>query len=183
MSATGTPARSAMATPSPVDWGGLVVTENSWPAPPVARRVWAARSSTTLPVGVQGGDAPAPSVFDDQVEGEPSFPDSGGGGPGRVHEGPFHLGAGGRPAGVDDPGGRVAALAGQLPDALVVAVELGSEGGQLTHPSGSLADEHLHRGRVAQAGPGPQGVGRVQGDGIHGCGSSASRACDTSASV
>ena len=35
-SATGTPARKAMATPSPVASVGLVVTANSWPTPPVA---------------------------------------------------------------------------------------------------------------------------------------------------
>ena len=45
-SAVGTPARSAMATPSPVDSGGLVVTEKSWPAPPVASTTWSARTST-----------------------------------------------------------------------------------------------------------------------------------------
>ena len=35
-SATATPARIAMAMPSPVDSGGLVVTAKHWPAPPVA---------------------------------------------------------------------------------------------------------------------------------------------------
>ena len=76
-SATGTPARSAMARPSPVDCGGLVVTENTCPAPPVASRVWAARSSTSSPVAVDGGDAPAPAALDDQVQGEPPFPQLG----------------------------------------------------------------------------------------------------------
>ena len=45
-SAVGTPARRAMATPSPVDSAGLVVTENSCPAPPVASTTWSARTST-----------------------------------------------------------------------------------------------------------------------------------------
>ena len=43
-SATATPARSAMATPSPVASRGLVVTSNSWPAPPVARSTLRART-------------------------------------------------------------------------------------------------------------------------------------------
>ena len=49
-SATGTPARRAMARPSAVASGGLVVTANSWPAPPVARTVWVARTSAIRPV-------------------------------------------------------------------------------------------------------------------------------------
>ena len=40
MSAQATPARSAIARPSPVDWTGLVVAANSWPAPPVASSTW-----------------------------------------------------------------------------------------------------------------------------------------------
>ena len=70
-SAVGTPARSAMATPSPVDSGGLVVTEKSWPAPPVASTTWSARTSTAGPVGRQGDHADAPPVLDQEVEGEP----------------------------------------------------------------------------------------------------------------
>ena len=50
-SATGTPARSAMANPSPVDSCGLVVTAKSCPAPPVACTTWVARTSTTAPSG------------------------------------------------------------------------------------------------------------------------------------
>ena len=60
----------------------------------------------------------------------------------------------------------MAAFAGELPDALVVAVEYGAEGGQLANPSGPFTDEYLHRRRIAQSGPSPQGVGRVQGYGI-----------------
>ena len=50
-SATGTPARRAMARPSAVASGGLVVTANSWPAPPVASTVWLARTSAICPSG------------------------------------------------------------------------------------------------------------------------------------
>ena len=48
-SAVGTAARSAIATPSPVDSRGLVVTEKSWPAPPVASTTCSARISTGSP--------------------------------------------------------------------------------------------------------------------------------------
>ena len=60
----------------------------------------------------------------------------------------------------------MAPFAGKLPHAPVVAVELGPEGGQLPDPRRSLGDEHLDGGPVAQAGPGSQRVGGVQGDGI-----------------
>src|ERR1039458_411545 len=48
-SATGTPARRAMARPSAVASAGLVVTAKSWPAPPVASTVWRARPSPPPP--------------------------------------------------------------------------------------------------------------------------------------
>ncbi len=62
-SAVATPARSAMATPSPVDSGGLVVTAKSWPAPPVASTTWSARTATGrrgTPLAV-GGSAVTPT--------------------------------------------------------------------------------------------------------------------------
>ena len=93
---------------------------------------------------------------------KPPFPDPGGSGAGGIDEGAFDLGTGGGAAGVHHPGGRVAALAGELPHTPVVAVELGAEGRQLAHSSGSLADQHLHGGPVAEAGPGPERVGGMQ---------------------
>ena len=51
MSAHATPARSAMAKPSPVDWSGLVVAANSCPEPPVATRTWRERISMRSPSG------------------------------------------------------------------------------------------------------------------------------------
>ena len=48
-SATAAPARMAAATPSPVASGGLVVTENSCPAPPAASRTWRAATSWVTP--------------------------------------------------------------------------------------------------------------------------------------
>ena len=73
MSATATPARSAMAMPSPVASAGLVVTANSWPAPPVASSVWAARTVVAAARRVEGDHAPAPAVLDQEVEGEPAL--------------------------------------------------------------------------------------------------------------
>ena len=52
MSASTAPARRAMAMPSPVASAGLVVTAKTWPAPPVASRVWRARIVTNGPSGV-----------------------------------------------------------------------------------------------------------------------------------
>ena len=60
-SAVATPPRSAMATPSPVDSAGLVVTENSWPAPPVASTTCAARTSTGPSPAPAGGSAVTPT--------------------------------------------------------------------------------------------------------------------------
>src|SRR5436305_4340713 len=47
MSVTTAPARSASATPSPVDTTGLVVAANTWPMPPVARTTARARIAPT----------------------------------------------------------------------------------------------------------------------------------------
>ena len=49
MSATATPARSAIAMPSPVASTGLVVTANTCPAPPVVTRTLVARTSVRPP--------------------------------------------------------------------------------------------------------------------------------------
>ena len=46
-----TPARSAMAMPSPVASSGLVVTANSWPAPPVASSTWRGPHLDAAPLG------------------------------------------------------------------------------------------------------------------------------------
>ena len=54
--------------------------------------------------------------------------------PGGLHQRPLHLGTGGRPAGVDDPGPRVAALAGQGQAPRGLPVELGPHGDELVAP-------------------------------------------------
>ena len=166
-SAVGTPARSAMATPSPVDSDGLVVTENSWPAPPVASTTWSARTSTgrrPAPRRRRGqrGHPHAAAALDDEVEGEPALEHGAGRAVGGVDQGPLHLGPGGGAAGVHDPRPRVPALAGQGERAAALAVELDAQGDQLVHPARALVDQDAHRLLVAQAGAGGQGVGQVQ---------------------
>src|SRR5262245_53334101 len=52
-SATATPARRAMAMPSPVERAGFVVTAKHCPAPPVATTVWRARTSETTLSGAR----------------------------------------------------------------------------------------------------------------------------------
>ncbi len=49
-SAQATPARSAIARPSPVASTGLVVAAKTWPEPPVANRTWRERISCTAPL-------------------------------------------------------------------------------------------------------------------------------------
>ncbi len=161
-SATGTPARRAMARPSAVASAGLVVTANSWPAPPVASTVWVARTSTRPTLGAEGHDAPAPPALHQQVEGEPLLQHGGGRGPGGVDQGPLDLGPGGRTAGVDHPGRRVAALAGQGQGPAGLAVEDRAHGDELVDPGRALVHQHPHRVGVAQTGPGGQGVGQVE---------------------
>ena len=78
-SATGTPARRAMASPSAVASAGLVVTAKSWPAPPVASTVWVARTSThPRRRRSRATHTTAPPVLDHQVEGEPLLEHGGG---------------------------------------------------------------------------------------------------------
>ena len=161
-SATGTPARRAMARPSAVASAGLVVTANSWPAPPVASTVWVARTSTRRPSALRATTPRHRPPSHHQVEGEPLLQHGGGRGPGGVDQGPLDLGPGGRPAGVDHPGRRVAALAGQGQGPAGLAVEDGAHGDQLVDPGRALVDQHPHGVGVAQAGPGGQGVGQVE---------------------
>ena len=94
-----------MATPSPVDWGGLVVTEIQLAGAAGGEQGVGGAQLDHPSVRVESRDPPAPPAFDDEVEREPVLPDSGSGSPGRVHESPLDLGAGGRPAGVDHAGG------------------------------------------------------------------------------
>ena len=161
-SATGTPARSAMASPSAVASAGLVVTANSWPAPPVASTVWVARTSTNRPSALRATHAPAPSALHQQVEGEPLLEHGGGRGPGGVDQGPLDLGPGGRTAGVDHPGRRVTALTGQGQGPAGLPVEDRAHGDQLVDPGRSLVHQHPHRIGVAQSGSRRQRVGQVQ---------------------
>ena len=87
------------------------------------------------------------------------------GGPDRLGQGPLQLGPGGVAAGVDDPRARVPALPGlgQLPGARGVGVEADPELAQVGDGLAALLDQQLDGHRVAQAGPGGQGVGHVLG--------------------
>ena len=63
-----------MARPSPVDWGGLVVTEKQLAGAAGGQEGVGGPQLDHRPVRVEGGDAPAPAVFDDEIEGEPALP-------------------------------------------------------------------------------------------------------------
>ena len=162
-SATATPARSAMATPSPVASVGLVVTAKSCPAPPVASTTWSGpHLDRPAPPGGEGQHPAAPPALDQQVDGEPALEHRAGRRPGGLHQRPLHLGPGGRAAGVDHPGPRVAALPGQRQRPRGLPVELGAHGDQLVHPGRALVDQHPDGVGVAEPGPRGQGVGQVQ---------------------
>ena len=152
-----------MAMPSPVDSVGLVVTANSWPAPPVATSTWRARTSRRVAVGVAGDHAGAAAALDEQVERRTSARSSAAAVRRTAATSARSTSTPGRrAAGVDDAGVRVAALAGQQQLARGVAVEDGAEGDQLVDPGRALVDQHPHGVGVAQPGAGGQRVGQVQ---------------------
>ena len=162
-SATGTPARRAMARPSPVASAGLVVTAKSWPAPPVASTVWRGPDLDHPAVGARGRRTPRhrpPSTSRSRANHSSST--AAAAGPGGVDQGPLHLGPGGRPSGVDHPGRGVAALTGQGQGPAGLPVEDGAHGDQLVDPGRAFVDQDPDRVGVAQAGPGGQGVGQVE---------------------
>ena len=116
MSVTAAPARSASATPSPVDTTGLVVAAKTWPIPPVASTTARARtaptpssapSPSTCRVTPQARPAPASAqqVEHQRVLDQPDPRVA----VDRLVQGPLDLGAGRVAAGVHDPvrrGGR-----------------------------------------------------------------------------
>ena len=111
-SATATPARSAIATPSPVDSGGFVVTAKHCPAPPVAIDGVRGAQDALGPVGSRRAMTPVALPFSTRrsVASHPSWtsaPDC----CTATDKRPFDLGAGRVAACVDDPRHRVAALA------------------------------------------------------------------------
>ncbi len=161
-SVTATPARWAIAMPSPVDTAGFVVTAKHWPAPPVASTVWRARITCSTPSGSRARTPAAWPSSTRSARGEPAFVHGGGGIADRVDEGSLDLGAGGVPAGVDDPRHRVAALAGVGEVTVGGPVELGAEPHQLAHPGRSFGDEDPDRVDVAEPDAGGDGVREVQ---------------------
>ena len=111
---------------------------------------------------VQRHHALAATALHEEVDGEPPLEQGGGRLPHGLDQRTLDLGAGGGAAGVDDAGGRVAALAGEGEAAPGVRVEHRSQGDELLHPAGSLADEDLDRVHVAQPGAGGQSVSQVE---------------------
>ena len=108
-----------------------------------------------------------PAVVGDEVDQEGVLDAADGrGGPHRLGQGPLQLGPGGVAAGVDDPRARVPALPGpgQLSWARGVGVEADPSREQVGDGLAALLDQRPHRHRVAQPGPGGQGVGHVLGD-------------------
>ena len=162
-SATATPARSAMATPSPVASRGLVVTANSWPAPPVASSTLRAR----IVRAAVRADAPPP-----RRSGRPRRP-------GRRAKAcsctteAVRCTACTRARSISAPVATPACTtratewppsraSSRLPR--LVAVELRAQGDELLHPARPFVHQHPHRVEVAQAGAGGQRVGQVEVD-------------------
>ena len=114
----------------------------------------------------QGHDAPAPSVLDEEIEGEPALEH----GPGRLVGGidqcPLHFGAGRRPSGVHDARVGVPALARQSEEPAGLPIELHPQRDQLVHAARALVDQDPHRFFVAEPGPRRQGVGQVEVGGV-----------------
>ena len=157
-SATRAPAAQAIAIPSPDATSGLVVSRNTWPAPPVASSVARARAVRRVAVGIQVLDADGAAVLDQDRGGA------------RVLDGmdaPVRRGAG--PQGPADrpPGGvarvqhaadAVRRLAGQRDLAVRLAIEGRPPVHQLVDVGRALGHENAHRVDVAEPVAGGQRV-------------------------
>ena len=108
MSATGTPARSAMAIPSPVASVGIGRDRVHLPGPAAGEEDVVGLDAQQVAGGVERDDAGAAAALAHEVEGEPVLQDRRGAVAHRRDEGPLDLGAGGEPAGVQDARRRVA---------------------------------------------------------------------------
>ena len=154
-SARRAPARAAMARPSPVTSGGLVVLAYRRPMPPVASTTAGARASSSLPgVGApRHPDHPAPVHHQVGREGEGEGLDvvGGRGGP---DQRPHHLGPGGVAPGVQHPPPVVASLPAQQQAAVGAGVEVHPDGLQGGHPLRGGGGQHLHR-LAGRSGPRP----------------------------
>jgi hypothetical protein len=111
---------------------------------------------------VEAFDAPAAPGGHDEPGDEPVLADLDSGADDGGEEGPFDLEAGGVPAGVDHPGGGVAAFPGECEGAARRLVEDGPDGHQLTQRLGTLGAQDAYRLRVAEAATGGDRVGEVQ---------------------
>ena len=166
MSATATPARSAMATPSAVASMGLVVTAKSCPAPPLASSVWVARISTGAPSGptTRTPTQRPRSTSRSSTKAALFHPDGS-----VVHgldQGPLDLDAGRHAAGVDHTGEAMAALPGEVEVAVGTAVEHRAHRDQVAHRPRALLDEGADRLDVAETATRAEGVGHVELGGV-----------------
>ena len=163
-SATATPARSAMAMPSPVDsvrvggdgeeLAGAAGGHQDVPGPDLGRR----RRPACRAV-----DPGAAAALDDQVEGEPVLV---------ARAAAVRRTAATSARSISAPVAAPPACttrASEWPPSRAsssspcgVPVEDGAEGDQLVDPGRPLVDEHPHRVGVAQPGAGGQGVGQVE---------------------
>ena len=165
-SATGIPARRAMARPSAVASAGLVVTANNWPAPPVANTVWVARTSTTRPSALRARTPRHRPPSTSRSRANHSSRTAAAvvlvaSTRARSTSAPVAA-----PPGMDDPRRGVAPLVGQRQRPAGLAVEDGAHGDELVDPRRALVHQYPHRVGVAQAGAGGQGVGQVEIGGV-----------------
>ena len=113
-------------------------------------------------LGVERPYPATPSAFHQKVEGEPLFEDRRRGPAGGVDQCPLHLCPGGRPTGVDHPGGGMATFPGELEGASGLPIELRTHGDQFMDPERALVDHDPHRVGVAQTCARGQGVGQMK---------------------
>ena len=162
-SATATPARIAMAIPSPVDSGGVRGDGEALTGPAggdddVTGR--APRAHAPGPTAVTPTTRPRSTSRSDA---EPSLADVGAGAVQRSHQRAFDLRPGGVAARMDHARHRMTALArpGELAIAVDV-VEVRAERHELAHPGRPLVGQYSHRVGIAQPTAGGQRVGAVQ---------------------
>ena len=152
-----------MATPSPVASTGLVVTANSWPAPPVASSTCAARTRRDSPRSSTADDAAAASVLDEQVERRSDARSTAAAvlrtasTSARSISAPVAAPPAWTTRATEWPPSRASASAPSSSRS-----NIGPEGDQLVDPARPLVDEHPDGVDVAQAGAGRQRVGEVE---------------------
>ncbi len=169
MSCSAAPARQAMATPSPVATGGLVVSANTWPAPPVASSVARASTSVAVPSSSRKRHPITRPVAGHEVDRAREGKDADGGrAAGLVQQRPDHLPARRVAESVEDAVPRVRAFAGEVEPA-GLAIEARAPGGELADPLRAFLHQHARRRLGDEPRAGLEGVVEVQlGGVVHG---------------